>query len=87
MAGGDRRNFQQWLFFVLGPARPGCLWIWWAGASKVIVPFLPVLTTAFICGFTVQYIRRRVPVGRGKTLGWVLAAWIAQAIPLMVLVR
>ena len=54
---------------------------------KVIVPFLPVLTTTFICGFTVQYIRRRVPVGRGKTLVWVLAAWIAQAIPLMVLVR
>jgi hypothetical protein len=66
------------------------LLVYWIGGHdllKGIAPFLPLLTTGFICGVSVQYVRRRVPVERWKAVSWVVFAWVAQAIPLLVLIR
>ena len=52
-----------------------------------VAPSLPVLTTLFVVLFTIRFVRRRVSIGRLKATFFVLMAWIAQAIPVLVFIR
>ena len=52
-----------------------------------VAPFLPIATTLFVVAFATHFIRKRVPVGRLKAGMCVLAAWGAQAVPVLICIR
>ena len=52
-----------------------------------VAPFLPILTTLYVVFFSSQFVHQKGSTGHFKATLMVLAAWIAQAIPVLAFVR
>ena len=52
-----------------------------------VAPFLPILTTLYVVFFAARFVSRKGGAGLFKVTSIVIAAWIAQAIPVLVFVR
>ena len=61
--------------------------VWGFDALRYIVPILPIATTGFVLWRTTQSIAKRCKIGLLRLLGWTLAAWTVQAIPILLFVR
>ena len=52
-----------------------------------VAPFLPMVTTVFVVSSTTRFVCREMTIERFKASLYVLAAWIIQAIPVLVFIR